>query len=435
MNPTLEQVDIPSLERFDLYAYLGLVRIMEPDTEMLMRERADAEHAGDEYDSPHSRPWFVSMHGSEFPGEPLSACKRYLTYRMMNFPGGEAVQPWVTTTGTVGKAGELDIADAWWKGGRLLAIPEDPEIKQARLEAVQAAVMAGDLERARDFAQREDIHQLGFVRPDLWFTVSTDLPILKPGWTRPHIIEVKGKADDVVEEMLNGRIIQRPDGKLEKVGRGPDKKHEIQLKATVGEAHDYDWGQVMVCRHSWRILWSELHVRLGQPGGVVMGVLERNGQVSCPEHGWDCRHTFHLEPPLSGSVYYWSRSWPRKTKEFYFEYDPDFMAVGRQVLAEARQAYIDDRIPERPAHFQWGVGACQFCQFKPFCRSDSGVPGRLRKPRPEIMRAKLTESHGVDATREIRPHYDPEATRQRVFQEWDFSPKGSMDAALEGSDQ
>src|SRR4051794_6401034 len=125
MTSTLADVpEIAPLERFDMYAMLGLVRVMEPHTEMLMRDLAEAERVGDDFDSPHLRPWFVSFHGSEFPGEPQNACKRYLTYRMMNIPKAEITPPWVMTCGTIGKAGELDIARAWYTGGRLLAIPE-----------------------------------------------------------------------------------------------------------------------------------------------------------------------------------------------------------------------------------------------------------------------------------------------------------------------
>jgi hypothetical protein len=409
--------EIPPLDRFGMYAMLGLVRVMEPHTEELMLARNEAERVGDEYDSPHSRPWFVSYHGSEFPGEPADACKRYLLYRMMNIPRTEAMPPWVTTTGTVGKAGELDIADAWYKGGRLLAVPEDPEIKWARVAAYMDAVARGDMETAKDLSERMDIHQLGFEDPNVWMTVSTDLPILPPGWRRPHIVEVKCKADEVVEEMLNGRLLQRPDGTIEKVGRGPDDKHRIQLKATIGLAHEFDWGEVGVCKNCWRILYSDVISDLLQlPRGQYLPWSDGFGYCKWCK---DCDvEFFHLESPTTGEVYYWSRSWPRKTKSFYYEHDPDFIAAGRQVLAETREHYIKDEIPPVPDHFKWSLGPCQSCSFKPFCREDAGVPGRLRRPRPELIRTKLTESAGVDFAKTVRPTYDPHATRQRVFDEW-----------------
>lgn len=389
----MTNIDIPEIApmgRLDLYAYLGLVRVMEPETEILMRERADRDLIEDEFDSPHSRPWFVSMHASEFPGDPSTACSRYLAYRMMNFVSADgAMPPWVTTTGVLGKAGELDLADAWFKGGRLLAIPEDPA--------------------------EPDIHQLGFVDAERWMTASTDLPILPKGWRRPHIVETKCKADDVVEEMLNGRLLQKPNGELEMIGRGPDARHSIQLKATIGKAHDYDWGWVCVCKKCWRITSAEVYERLGIPGGAHPLSDDYNYCWSCKDYDSE---TFNIEPPTTGEIYYWSRSWPRKTKSFYFEHDQAFMDAGLDVLAATRQSYIDDEIPERPDHFQWSLGACKFCNFKIFCREDSGVPGRKRKPDPKLVRTKLTESAGVDHTRTVRPHYDPDVVRARVFEEW-----------------
>lgn len=400
LAPLTVPADIPPLGPFDLYAYLGLVRVMEPHTEVLMRERAEQERVAHDY-GPHERPWFVSFHGSEFPGEPMDACKRYLLYRMMDLPPSEIVPPWVTTTGKIGKAGELDLADAWYRGGRLLAVPEDPA--------------------------DPDTHQLGFVRPELWFTVSTDLPILPPGWTRPHIVEVKCKSDDVLDEMLQGRVIQLMDGSQQLVGRGPDASHVNQLKATIGEAHDYDWGEVVVCKHSWRILGSELHQRLGLPNGLVYGTDAHN---RCPDHGYDCQHGFELEPPTSGEVYYWSRSWPRKTKSFYYEYDSRFMDAGREILAETRQHFLDDVLPERPGHFQWSSGPCKNCAFKAtVCRPDAGVPGRKRKPDPKLVRSTLSGSNGVDYAQALRDDYDFNANRERVLAEWE------EDAALPGSDR
>lgn len=391
LQATSSPPEIPYLSLFDLYAFLGLVRVMEPETEALMQERAERERVGDDHDSPHARPWFVSFHGSEFPGEPANACKRYLLYRMMNLPKTQATPPWVSTTGTIGKAGELDIARAWYEGGRMLSVPED--------------------------AARPDVFQLGFANPILWMTVSTDLPILPPGWRRPHIVEVKGKADEVVEEMLHGRLLAMADGTIKRIGRRPDRPHINQLKATIGEAHDYDWGTVAVCGKCWFIYEADIFERLTgssiHPRSDAAGWCPRcrdyssNGQV------------FKLDPPVSGEIYYWSRSWPRKTISFFYEYDQAFMERGRRILAETRQHFIDDVLPDRPDHFQWSLEPCKDCTFKPFCRADAGVPGRLRKPRPELIVNTLSESNGVQYAQEQRPGYSVEAVRERVFAEWE----------------
>src|SRR4051812_47350509 len=110
-----------------MYAELGLVWMMEPDTEEAMRALAMRRLVQDEHDSPHERPWHVSFHGSSFPCDPVEACERHLVYRMMNIPAADPMPPWVTTCGDVGKAGELAIARAWYEDGRMLGVPEGME--------------------------------------------------------------------------------------------------------------------------------------------------------------------------------------------------------------------------------------------------------------------------------------------------------------------
>lgn len=407
------------LDRFDLYAFLGHVRVMEPYTEVLMQQRAERELKEDEYDSPHSRPWFVSFHGSEFPGEEQDACQRYLAYRMMNFPSTEVMPPWVTTTGTLGKAGELDIADAWWQGGGMLAIPENANDFQARMKLALSLAQDGRVDQAIETLEQPAYHQLGFVDEEHWMTVSTDLPILHPGWRRPHIVEVKGKADTILDEMLEGKQVLR-DGRLEMVPRYADPRHALQVKATLGKAHEYDWGSVTVCPNCWFIVWADIYERLGIAGGIHPRSDSFGHCPRCPrDRGYDDKITFELEPPTTAEIYYWSRSWPRKTKSFYYTHDQQFMDDGLKVLAEVRDHYLNDTIPPRPDHFQWSVGPCGNCSFKPFCKHDFGLRGQQRKPRPENVQTRLALSAGVDHTYSLRPRYDPDATRSRVLQEWE----------------
>lgn len=391
----IETPEIPPLERRDLYYFLNLLSGMEPDTEEVMRERAEREYVEDEHDSPHEKPWFVSQHASSFPGDPLEACARKLVYRMMNIPDATGpTPPWVSSCGVIGKAGELDIADAWFRAGRLLAIPEDPA--------------------------RSDIHQLGFVDRDHWLTGSTDLPILKRGWTKVHIVEIKGADNEKVVEMIQGRPMMRGDIIINEP-RPADPAHVRQLKATLGLAHEYDWGEVVVCKHSWRILASEVHERLGLPNGLVLGTDSHN---RCPEHGYDCQHSFELEPPTTGEVYYWSRSWPhghprdgQRTKSFFFEHDPAYMAAGREILKESRQHFIDGTLPPRHPSLQWSAGPCQHCPSKLYCRLDEGLEPRKRKPTMTKV-VTLAESNAVEHAKSVRPHYNYDSTHELVLAEW-----------------
>ncbi len=398
----IAQQDPPYLSRRDLYRSIGLLSEMEPMTEVLMRERAEALHRDDEYDSPHSRPWHVSAHASSFPGDTEDACVRSLVYRMMNIPSAEgAMDPWVTATGVVGKAVELDIVDAWFKGGRMLGVPEDP--------------------------LHPEQFQLGFVDPEHWLTGSTDLAILPVGSRRAHICEIKGKSDDVLDEMINGRLLAQG-GEVVKVPRGPDAAHVRQLKATIGLAHEYDWGQVVVCRQSWRILWADVIYRLRgldhPDGGMMLGETDVDGYIICPEHGYGCAHAFHLEQPTTGEIYYWSRSWPRghpkhgtRVKSFFFEHDSAYMARGREVLREARDSFRSGALPPRPRHFQWSSKPCSQCRHRPFCRLDQGIEPRKRKATmPPTDR--LADSNGILYALSVRPNYNYMSTRARVLAEW-----------------
>lgn len=391
-------VDLPEIEPFDrfgFYALNGLVSLMEPDTEDLMQERALHDLIDDEYDSPHARAWHVSMHASEFPGDPANACERYFIYRMMNIPARDPMPPWVTTTGTLGKAGELDIADAWHRGGRMLAVPEDPA--------------------------EPGKHQLGFADGSVWMTASTDLPVLKKGWRKPYIVEVKGKADEVLDEMISG--VRKDGSRLDKP-RGPDERHGHQLQATLGLAGEYDWGEVTVCAGCWRIQYADIYQRLGYEGRVnpaipAQYVAETNLQFCywCGREQLD-DVTFQLEPPDCGEIYYWSRSWPRKTKSFFFARDQQFLDRGREVLARARESFILGKLPPRPDHFQWSIGPCGFCRLKPSCRLDAGLStSRKRKPDMPVV-VELARSNAIDHARSMRQHYDFEATRARVIEEW-----------------
>lgn len=404
--------EVPALDIFSFYAHLNLISVMEPETETLMQERALKQLQEDDFDSPHSRPWFVSFHASEYPGDTADACERYLLYRMMNIPAREAMPPWVTATGVVGKAGELDIADAWFQGGRMLAIPESEDDRAGRLGVIAKLIKAGRHDEAQELAEAPPYHQLGFVDPNTWMTASTDLPILPKGWRRPYIVEVKGKADEVLQEMLTGI---RKDGTRAPALRQPDKPHIRQIKATLGAAAEYDWGWVTVCSSCWFIVAAEVFERLGLPSGLhplsdAFGICPR-----CKDYKTE---HFQLEPPINGEIYYWSRSWPRTTKSFYIELDPAFYARGRDVLAQTREHFIMGRLPERRSHMQWSVGPCGQCRFKPACRLDFGLETpRKRKPTMDPV-VKLDQSHAIQQALAVRPRYDYEAVRARVFEEW-----------------
>jgi hypothetical protein len=377
-----DRPEIPPLSRIELYGILGLHRVMEPITEELMRERNERELRSAEI--ARGQAWHTSFHASEFPGDSPDACERYLVYRMMDFPPAEAMPPWVTTTGDVGKAGELTIARSWWEGGRALAVPDD---------------------------ESDDEQQLVFEHSPLWMSGSIDLPVLKPFWTKPHLVEIKGKADEVLEEMINGVWDARQKRVLQ---RRWDDPHRRQLLASLGLAHEYEWGSAVVCEKTWHILQADVLKTDRNPDGTGFGSDSVGYCPRCEEYG--CGKVIQLEPPTTGSIYYWSRSWPRKTVEFYFEHDPAFMETGRDVLRSAREHFEKGTIPPRRDNFMWSIGPCKKCPQKKFaCKPDFGKPTG-KNPVPPTT--KLLESNGVKHAQELRPDYDPEAARAAVLERW-----------------
>lgn len=398
--------DVPYLSLRDLYMRLGLISAVEPATEEVMRNRAERSYVDDEFDSPHRLAWNVSFHSSGFPGDPADACSRALVYRMMNIPSADgSMDPWITSCGAVGKAIEMDVVDAWFKDGRMLAIPEDPT--------------------------KPDVHQLGFVDAEHWLTGSTDLPILPKGWRKSHLIEIKGQADEVLVEMLQGRVLERNGVKVVEP-RGATPSHALQLRCTIGLAHEYDWGEVTVCESCWRIQYADIFERLcGQnmnPAISDQYAAETNLQFCmwCGHEQFDMV-TFDLQSPTSGEIYYASRSWPRghprhgkRTKTFFYEHDPAFMERGRKVLDEARDTFIAGELPARARHMQWSAGACTYCKYKSICRLDDGLEPRKRKPTLEPVKT-LAESNAVEHARSVRPHYSYERARATVLAQWDHT--------------
>lgn len=356
LTTTLPEILPLSLDEF--YASLGLLRYMEPDTEDLMREKAKRdwrrqEHVRGEY-------WNTSLHASEFPGDDRDACPRYLAYRMMDFAPADPMPPWVTVTGDVGKAIELSIARAWYEGGRSLTVPDD--------------LPGGG--------------QLVFVHKDHWMTGSVDLPVLKYRWRKPHICEIKAKASEVVEKMMRGE-------------RRWDEPHRRQVLATLALAHRHDWGTVQVCEETWRL------AVLDETKNPFLG----EEPIVCRVHGdSSCLIELDLEPPDTASIYYADRSWPRKTVEYVFKYDPRYLERGLEVVDLAREHFVRGEIPPRPKHFQWSMGACKWCSFK----RDTCKPDFIKRSH----RDDLTDSHGIAHTREVRGEYDPDEARQRVLDRW-----------------
>lgn len=243
---------------------------------------------------------------------------RYQQYVLMDDPGKEAAARKLRGQGVMGQAIEDMLVDRWGMYGILL--PSDDKDKK----------------------------QIGFADEEFWLTGSADAPIIPTGWNRPHLVEVKSKAADVIK-------------KMQSLERGPDAKHVNQIKTYIGFLHEQ--------AHRW------------------------------PD----------LEPCQDGTLYYVSRDDPSQTFEFFFSLDPNFMAAGREQIAEARDAFLEGELLPQPfGGKEWSKLPCLYCDFKrDTCKPDwkDGI-------------TRLEDSHAVNRAQEVYKHYDYEETRKRVLDRW-----------------
>lgn len=208
--------------------------------------------------------------------------------------------------------------------------------------------------------------QMGFVDVEHWLTGSVDMPLLPFGYDRAHIVEVKTKHESAIDEMNAGM-------------RGPDESHRRQLLCSLGLSNE-------------------------DPSAFLHPTEDRG----------------FPSPPIDGSIFYLARdeSWPgpKKTFEFFFEHDPEFMDSGRAHLRKWKEHFLNDELPHEverkgarshPFGWRWSEGVCKYCELKKACKSDY-----------ENGQTKLSASAGVAAAQFSRPGYDPAEKRDAVLMFW-----------------
>lgn len=327
---------------------------MDPITAAAFANHEKRVWKNDLNSAPHGEEWHTSFHASRFPGDDPKACGRKAVYELLNLPAAGPFDPKVAAMGEVGKAIEMLLVRRWHDEGRLLS--------------------AGPNETV----------QTGFIDPKVWLTGNTDAVLLRPFHHRPHVVDVKSKDHDVVLDMLYGRR-----------SFDPDHRHQI-LTYIAGFHEQHPWSTVMICKDTWTL--ADHGPLDGQPKSV------------CRVHKSDsCLQEIELEPAIDGSLYYVSRSRPRVTAEFYFEYDPAFMIKGRTKLAEWKQHFVDGTLPERPKDWKWSEPPCQYCPLKKeVCKKDyqAGI-------------TDLSESHALAYAQTLRPSWDYAKTREAVQSRWE----------------
>lgn len=271
-----------------------------------------------------------------------------------------------------GKDIELQIVKRWWQAGYLLSAPPLPDVPQTQ-----------------------------FIDPDVWLTCTTDAILLHPGSNRGVVNEVKSKSADVIAQMK--RLI-----------RGPDKSHVNQVKTEIGMAHEQGRQLVLRCFNTGR-----LPIQLGLNGST---------QLICPEHMTDkCLREEWIEPVVSGRIYYVSRDSPADTFEFYYDYDPRFMKVGRSKLKLWKDWFLEGKLPQtqfedkrfsHPFGWLWTKDSpCLYCDYGEICREDHKVAVAQKEP------INLTESAGIQQALEYREDYDLNLVKVATERYWDERSK------------
>lgn len=345
------------MTRLAFHAALGHVSVVEPlINNAYAAEENEIWRTGSE-DSPHGHPWHSSFHASEFPGGDPYACGRKAVYGLLGPPPAEPITPHLRAWFDLGKNLELDWVRRWAYYGVLLSADQT----------------AGD-----------DL-QTGFADQAHWLTGSSDAILLPPFWRKGHCVEVKTTAHEKVQLMLQG-------------GEPPKKhpKYLRQLGAYIGLAHDSDYSPtVMICEKS----------------GIMM-IPEISGCREKYVHGGSCSpRIVKLLPPDDGTLIYSSREEPMTTVSFYQTYDPNFMAAGRQRLAEWRDDFLAGKIPAHPRAAEkakWSVDPCSDCDFKK----------HVCKPDFTKKITAIDDSHLKAYGPTIRSDYDFGARRAAVLARW-----------------
>lgn len=273
------------LTRAELLSRTGNNRIVEPTIVDSFKWYEDREWREDRGNSPHGWPWHTSFHASSFPGNDERACGRKAIYTLMNIPRKEATPRKLRGQAEMGNAIEEMLVKRWGNYGMLLSNDK-----------------TGD-----------DEFQTGFTDEEHMLTGSVDAVLVPDGWRRPHVVEVKSKAHDVVKEMIALR-------------RGPDDAHVRQCQTYISFAHEL-------------------------------------GPQMWPEY----------EACIDGTVLYCSRDDPSLTYEFFFSYDPRFMKAGRAKLQLWKDFYVNGELPPHPfGGKEWSQMPCQYCDFKKnTCKPDA----------------------------------------------------------------
>lgn len=372
-------------------AALGLLDEIDPMTDeayafALAQEARESQQGAAAEDA-----WFVSFHGSQFPGE-ARGCPRQLLYRMMDIPRSTGSYLFssrrMQQIMDAGKDIEDRLVMKWYNAGYLLSPPPFDPWGHRQPQAV-------------------------FESAPEWLTSTVDAITVPRNRDIMVPCEVKTKYADVLADM-------------HMLIRGPDDKHIRQLKTQIGLVKEhYEREPIVVkrCHNSRRM-------------AILVAVSEHDAELVCPEHRHArCLEEEEIRPPEYGYVYYASRDNPDDTHSFYVEHDEAHMRVGREKLIQTQQAFIANVLPQEnfsdkrfahPFGWLWGDEPCKWCDFGDECRIDNRRANERKKP------IKLSESEAIETAKGIRPDYDFDLVRVAVAKRWGAMIPTSTEVQDEG---
>ena len=355
------------LSRGEFFSRIGMLKEIDPLTTLAYRHAEQLEQEQPNQGAGGGSLWHVSFHGSAFPGDNPKACGRKAIYTLMDLPRGKFSRK-SRQLMDAGKDLEVQLVRRWYTAGMLLSAPPDAR-------------------RQTEFEDREH-----------WLTSTVDAIVVRPRSPRPIVAEVKNVDGDAMEAML--RLI-----------RGPNEDHVRQVKCQIGLAHEQGSWPVRRCINSGAL-------------AILLNHRDRPVMV-CPIHGGEkCLEDKILAPVEHGYIYYVSRNDPDKTREFFFEYDPEFMAKGREQLAVWRKFFEAGLLPQthlkgkHPFGWNWTTddSPCKWCPFGPtgsyVCKEDHQTAVK----RGELL--PMADSLAVEEAREVRPSYDLDLVRAAVEARW-----------------
>lgn len=364
-------MSIRALTRAEFLSAVGLLKEIDPITDDSYKFVENLERLNPSQGAAADSHWHLSFHGSQFPGNEPKACGRRMIYTMMDAPR-RPIGRWLQQVADAGKDIENRVVGKWYQAGYLVSAPPPP---------------FGKLQTTYEDAEH-------------WLTSTVDAEVLPL------------RSDEIVVTEIKSKFARDID-KMKRLVLGPVPSNVSQLKTQIGLSREAGPRNLLRCHNTGRL-------------AIKIGVRNKKDIIVCPQHGHSrCLKEVVIKPPSYGRIYYVSRDDPTDTKEFFYEYDPDFMAIGRSRLKSYKNYWLKGVLPQtdfsgkHPFGWNWTTAdsPCRWCDFgtnvgNRTCQVDHKKSVESGKPLP------LVESDAINEAKLVRPDYSYDLVRSAVDRRW-----------------